>query len=308
MQLLNKARTLRTLGGVVAALAIVPWIGVGAAQATGGGDDDCGTRPAGVSGDATCNLLLGPNGTKVFGETWAVRTSDNHLVVWTFPDMATGSVELCVRSSGAYPAKHQCNGTDSDNAWSGSSTTIDLPLKSAGIAGDEKAYWALGVEQGSSVAVSLGSQGAIPGWSPSPTPSSTPTTTPTHTPTHTPRPSHTPTTTPSGTTTPSPSPSHTHTHSPSPSPSPSHTHTHTPSPSPSTTTTTTTPTPSVSPSSTHTDGTSPSPSTSVLGTKLAHTGSDDVTGALVLSIGLLALGGILVVSSQTVPAAARRRH
>jgi LPXTG-motif cell wall-anchored protein len=46
----------------------------------------------------------------------------------------------------------------------------------------------------------------------------------------------------------------------------------------------------------------------VLGTKLAHTGSDDVTGALVLSVGLLALGGILVVSAQTVPAAARRRH
>ena len=87
MQLLNKTRTLRTLGGVVAALAIVPWIGAGAAQAAGGGDDSCATRPSGVSGDATCSLLLGPNGTKVFGETWAVRTSDNHLVVWTFPDL-----------------------------------------------------------------------------------------------------------------------------------------------------------------------------------------------------------------------------
>jgi LPXTG-motif cell wall-anchored protein len=53
---------------------------------------------------------------------------------------------------------------------------------------------------------------------------------------------------------------------------------------------------------------SPSTSTSVLGVKLAHTGSDDVSGALVLSLALLGLGAILVVSAQTVPAAARRRH
>jgi hypothetical protein len=304
MQLLNKTRTLRTLGGVVAALAIVPWIGAGAAHASGGGDDSCSTRPAGVSGDATCSLLLGPNGTKVLGETWAVRTSDNHLVVWTFPDMAvdgSDSVQLCVRSSAAYPAKHQCNAADADNAWGGGDTTIDLPLTPAGITVDEQVHWALGVAQGSSIAVSLGSQGPVPGQSPSPTPSTTPSTSPSETTTASPSPSHTHS--------PSPSPSHTHSHSPSPSPSTTTTTTSpSPSVSPSTTTTTHSPSPSVSPSSTHTDGTSPSPSTSVLGTKLAHTGSDDVTGALVLSLGLLALGGLLVVGAQTAPAASRRRH
>jgi LPXTG-motif cell wall-anchored protein len=46
----------------------------------------------------------------------------------------------------------------------------------------------------------------------------------------------------------------------------------------------------------------------VLGTKLAHTGSDDVTGALVASVALLGLGAILLVGAQTVPAEARRRH
>jgi len=306
MQLLNKTRTLRTIGGAVAALAIVPWLGVGAAHASGGGDDSCATRPSGVSGDATCSLLLGPNGTKVLGETWAVRTADNHLVVWTFPDesVMTDGVQLCVRSSGAYPAKHQCNASDSDNAWGGSTTTVDLPLSTAGVAADEMVFWALDVEQGSSVAVSLGSADSMPGSSPS----STPTTT------------STPSSTPSGTTTSSPSPSHTHSHSPSPSPSQSHSHSPSPSPSTSHTTTTTgspspshshSPSPSVSPSTTTTtDGpsVSPSTSTSVLGVKLAHTGSDDVTGALVLSLALLGLGAILVVSAQTVPAAARRRH
>jgi hypothetical protein len=295
MQLLNKARTLRTLGGVVAALAIVPWLGVGMAQAVGGGDDSCATRPSGVSGDATCSLLLGPNGSKVFGETWAVRTSDNHLVVWTFPDqnVPSGGVSLCVRSSSAYPAKHQCNGSDADSAYSGSSTTVDVSLKSAGISGDAPVHWALGVEQGSSVAVSLGSADALPGSTPSPSPTHTSTTSPSPSHTHKPSPSPSHTHSPS----PSPSPSQSHTHSPSPSPSPSHTHTHSPSPSPS-----------VSATTTHTDGTTPSPSTSVLGTKLAHTGNDDVAGALVLSLSLLALGGILVVGAQTVPAAARRRH
>ena len=301
MQLTNKARTLRTLGGVVAALAIVPWIGVGAAQASGGGDDSCSTRPSGVDGDATCSLLLGPNGTKVLGETWAVRTSDNHLVVWTFPDQAVGSdaVQLCVRSSGAYPAKHQCNASDSDNAWGGSSTTIDLSLKSAGISGGEKVFWALSVLQGSSSAVSLGCADKLPGQSPTATPSGTTTST------ASPSPSH------SHSHSPSPSPSHSHSHSPSPSPSdtttttspsPSHSHSHSPSPSVSPSTTTTTDGPSVSSSTTA------KPSTSVLGVKLAHTGSDDVTGALVASVALLGLGAILLLGAQTVPAQARRRH
>ena len=264
MQLLNKTRALRTLGGVVAALAIVPWIGAGAAQAAGGGDDSCATRPSGVSGDATCSLLLGPNGTKVFGETWAVRTSDNHLVVWTFPDLSldgSDSVQLCVRSSAAYPAKHQCNASDADNAWGGGDTTVDLPLTPAGVSADEQVYWALGVAQGSSIAVSLGSQGPVPGQSPSPTPSTEPL-----------RDDH-------------PQPvAEPHALALAAARRRAHTHSH-PStgarrpvvarrPRPDDAS----PSPSVSPSTTHTDGTSPSPSTSVLGTKLAHTGAGDVTG------------------------------
>ena len=44
-----------------------------------------------------------------------------------------------------------------------------------------------------------------------------------------------------------------------------------------------------------------SPSTSVLAIKLAHTGGDGVAGALVLSLALLGLGGILLVAGQTLP-------
>ncbi len=297
MQSDTKVRALRVLGGLVAVFAIVPWLGAGTAQASGGGDDSCATRPGGVSADASCSLLLGPNGTKVMGETWAVRTSDNHLVVWTFPDTPVGGtdpVQLCVRSSGAYPAKHQCGSFDADNVFGGSSTTIDLALGTHGITWKEPAYWALSVLQGSSAAVSLGGAGALP--SPSPTPTSTTSHSPTTKPTH----SHTPTSTPTTTTT--------HSHSPSSSPTTTTTHSHSPSPSSS-----------VSPSTTTTGSTEPSSSvlptkitnsasTSVLGTKLAHTGSAGVGGTLVLSLALLGLGGILVVAAQTMPAASRRRH
>jgi hypothetical protein len=60
----------------------------------------------------------------------------------------------------------------------------------------------------------------------------------------------------------------------------------------------------VSPSESSTDGASPS--TSVLGEKLAHTGGDGVAGALVLSLGLLAIGGVLVGYGQLSQRAARR--
>ena len=55
MQAGTKIRVLRVMGGVVAALAVVPWLGAGAAQASCGGDDSCSTRPAGVSAGATCD-------------------------------------------------------------------------------------------------------------------------------------------------------------------------------------------------------------------------------------------------------------
>jgi hypothetical protein len=297
MQSDMKVRALRVLGGAVAVMAVVPWLGVGTAQASSGGDDSCATQPAGVSGDASCTLLLGPNGTKVLGETWAVRTSDNHLVVWTFPDLALGGtdpIQLCATSSGAYSSKHQCSSFDLDNVWGGSSTTIDLALGSHGISAGEPAWWALSVQQGSSAGVSTGGAGALP------TSTATPTTTASH--------SHTPTATPTTTRTHTPTPTATPTDTVTSSPTTTRTHTPTP---------TATPTPSISDSTTSTASPSSSvlptkltasPSTSVLGVKLARTGSQGVGPALVLSVALLGLGGILVVGAQTVPAAARRRH
>ena len=250
MQSQTKVRALRVLGGLVAALAVVPWLGVGAAQASTGSDDSCATRPAGVPADATCSLLHGPDGIKVFGETWALRASDNHLLVWAFPDLPTG---------GAF---------DADNVFGGSATTIDVALDAHEIAATAPVWWALSVQQGSSTAVATGGEGALPSQSPTSTSTSSPSTTPSH--------SHSPSTTPTSTST------------------------GTPSPSISDTTTATT---SVSASTAHA-----SASTSVLGVKLAKTGGPGVGPALVLSVALIGLGGILVVGAQTVPAASRRRH
>jgi hypothetical protein len=148
-----------------------------------------------VSADATCTPLFGPNGTKVFGETWAVRTSTNHIVVDTFPTLPLSgpdSVVLCVRTSGAYPAKHQCTPLDPDNVYTGNSTTLDIVLSAHGISAGDAVWYGLTVLQGSSAAVSNGGVGAVPTTSPSPTitPSKTPSVTPSHTKTHTP--SHTP--------------------------------------------------------------------------------------------------------------------
>ena len=187
MQSHVKIRAIRVLGGVVVALAVVPWLGVGAASASGG---TCSTRPPGVSADATCTPLFGPNGTKVLGETWAVRTSNNHIVVDTFPSLplsGPGSVILCVRTSGAYPAKHQCTPLDPDNVFTGNSTTIDIALSAHGISAADAVWYGLTVMQGSSAAVSNGGVGAVPTSSPTPTitPSKTPTKTPSVTPSHT---------------------------------------------------------------------------------------------------------------------------
>ncbi len=212
MQSVVKARALRALGGLVAVLAVVPWLGVGSAQASGSGDGSCATRPAGISADAACSLLLGPNGTKVFGETWAVRDGSNHLIVDTFPDLAVSgsdSVVLCARTSAAYPAKHQCSPFDADVVSSGSDTSIDVALGDFGIDAQSPVFYALTVQQGSSAAVSTGGLGAGPTSTPTTTPSGTktPTTTPTVTPTVTPSHTKTPTTTP--TVTPTVSPTHT---------------------------------------------------------------------------------------------------
>jgi hypothetical protein len=260
MQAVVKARVLRALGGVVAVLAVVPWLGAGAAQAAGSdGSAACTSRPAGVSPDATCTALLGPNGVKVFGSTWSVRDDSNNLVIDTFPTQPVSgadAVVLCVRSSAAFPARYQCVPTESDVVFAGTSTHIVVALGAHGIQSQTPAWFALTVQQGSSAAVSTGGVGAGPTTSPTSTPTTTPTTTPTISPT---------------------------------------------------TTTTTTPShsPSVSPTSTHTSAT---PSVSVLGLQLAKTGPSGVTGALVVSVALLVLGGLSIFGAQAVPASSRRRH
>jgi hypothetical protein len=263
------SRALRGLGGLVVVLAVLPWLGAGAAQASGGGDGSCSTRPPGVSATATCTLLLGPNGTKVFGETWVDRTAANHLVVDTFPTQPVegpDGVTLCARASGPYPAKHTCSTFDSDIVFSGDSTSIDVTLSAFGITSDSPVFFALNVQQASSTAWSVGSGGTTPTASPSGSPST------------------------------SPSTSHSPSHSPSSSPSVSGTSTSTSSPSHH---------PSSSAGATEETAT---PSTSVLAVTLAHTGGGGVGQTLVLSLALLALGGLMIIAGQRVPATARRRH
>ena len=306
----TKMHVLRSLGGVVAALAVVPWLGVGAASASSQVDGSCSTRPSGVGAGATCTLLKGPNGTTVFGETWVARTKDNLLTVNTYPYTAPESsdaVSLCV-SATAYPAKHQCNAGDADNVYTGNGTSLTVKLGNFSISPSSPVFFSLSVIQGSTSAVSNGNGGTCA--SPSPSPTTTETTgSPSPTTTETsgsPSPTTTETTgSPSPTTTEttgSPSPTTTETTG---SPSPTTTET-TGSPSPSVSSTKTTKSPSVLPTKIHrTDGT-PSPSVSVLAVKLAHTGADGTVSTLAVSVGLLALGGILVAAGQS--SRPKRRH
>jgi len=287
----TKTHLLRGMGGLIAAMAVLPWLAGTSAQAASSTPGDCSTAPSGVSPSAMCAPLLGPNGKTVFGETWTWRNGGNTLKVATYPidPVGTGTpVTLCVTSAAPYPAKHQCNVGDQDNVYAGAATFITFALDTVGISASDPVYYTLSVLQGSTTANSSGNGGAAP----SPSPSASPTKTSA-----------------------SPSPSHSHSPSPSPtktsaSPSPSHSHSPSPSPtdtsaSPSATQTSQTPSASVSASSTHsTDGASPA--TSVLGVKLAHTGASGEAGALMLSVGLLAVGGILVAVGQTTRPS--RRH
>jgi hypothetical protein len=144
------------MGGLVVALAVVPWLGAGAAQASSAADGSCSTAPSGVSAGATCDLLLGPNGKTVFGETWVVRTASNQLKVKTFPiNVPDGSdgVSLCV-STTPYPAKHQCNAGDPDAVYTGNGTVINIALSSVGIKPGDAVYYSLSVLQASTTAVS----------------------------------------------------------------------------------------------------------------------------------------------------------
>ena len=299
MQSRRKMLVLRGMGGLIAAMAVVPWLGAGAAQASGQNDGSCATRPSGVSSSATCTLLTGPNGTTVFGETWAVRTAGNQLKVKTFPNNppdGTAGVSLCV-STTAYPAKHQCNQGDPDAVYTGSGTSITVALSNFSITASDPVYYSLSVLQASTTAVSNGSGGTVPSQSPSASPTKT-SKSPSASPTKTSKsPSASPTKTSKS---PSASPTKT-----SPSASPTKT-SKSPSPSVSATKTSKSATPSVSVSATKTHRDSASPSTSVLAVKLARTGADGTGNALVLSIGLLGLGGVLAAAGQS--NRPKRRH
>ena len=185
MQSRTKTRVLRGMGGLVAALAVVPWLGAGAAQASSQNDGSCSTVPSGVASGASCTLLTGPNGTTVFGETWVVRTAGNQLKVKTFPKNppdGTAGVSLCLSTS-PYAPKHQCNGGDPDNVYTGSGTVINVALANFGIKAGDPVFYSLSVLQASTTAVSNGNGGKVPSTSPSPTATSTsPTASPSHTP------------------------------------------------------------------------------------------------------------------------------
>jgi hypothetical protein len=325
MQSRTKTHVLRALGGLIAVTAVVPWLGGTSAQAASPNDGSCATRPSGVSGTATCTLLLGPNGKMVYGETWVDRTSANVLKVKTFPESASEGVTLCLTKSGAYSLKHQCNAGDSDNAYAGSSTSLSIALDGVGISASDPVYYSLSVAQASTMANSNGKGGATPSPSPSASPTKSPTKSPSKSPTPTPTPTKTstsPSASPTKTSTsPSASPTKTST-SPSASPtktstSPSASPTKT-STSPSASPTKTSTSPSASPTKTSTSPSASvsatqsqksdaaSPATSVLGVKLAHTGADGTANALALSVGLLAVGGILIAAGQN--NRPKRRH
>ena len=243
--------------------------------------------PAESPATRRCDLLLGPNGTKVFGETWAVRTSDNHLVVWTFPDVALGGS----RRRAAVRAQHRRVPGRSTSARRSTPTTCAAAApprstsRSARTAStpSEPAFWALTVLQGSSSAVSTGGADCLQ----SPT---------------RPRPRRPRTRTRRRAT-----PTTTHTHSHSPSATPTTTHTHSPRRRRVTPTTTHTHSPSTlaerrrrrppRPPATSRRARScrprprRSPSTSVLAHQAGAHGPTASAGALVLSVALLGLGG-----------------
>ena len=58
----TKAHVLRGMGGLIAAMAVLPWLASTSAQAATSTPGDCSTVPGGVPATASCAPLLGPNG------------------------------------------------------------------------------------------------------------------------------------------------------------------------------------------------------------------------------------------------------
>jgi len=275
VQTRSAVRVGRALGGVVAALAVIPWLGAGTALASPSSDSDCSTRPGGVATTATC-AVLGAN-----GEVWASRSSANELKVKVFlvTPLASGdTINLCVTKTGAFPAGTKCTGAA---VASGTDTTINYPLGASFIASSDPVWFAVtaGNVEVSDTALGQGPAAPAPSGSPSASPSST-------------------------SSSPSPSVSPTDTGSPSPSVSPTDTGSPSPSVSP---TETGSPTPSVSP----TESTSVLPtkiqgSTEPAVAGLAHTGGNGEMGTVLASLALLGVGGAMIVGAQVRRAPARR--
>ena len=288
MQTRSAVRVGRTLGGVVAALAVIPWLGAGTALASPSSDSDCSTVPGGVSATATCAVL----GTSA-GEVWAARSTANELKVKVFlvTPLASGdAINLCVTKAGPYAPGTVCSAAA---VWSSTDLTFTYPLGASFIGKSDPVWFAVtaGNVEVNDTALGQGPAVAAPSGSPSASPSST---------SSSPSPSVSPTDTGS----PSPSVSPTDTGSPSPSVSPTDTGSPSPSVSP---TDTGSPTPSVSPTA----------STSVLPTKiqgstepavagLAHTGGNGEMGTVLASLALLGVGGAMIVGAQVRRAPVRR--
>ena len=204
MQTRSAVRVGRTLGGVVAALAIVPWLGAGTALASPSSDSDCSTVPGGVTATATCAVL----GTSA-GEVWAARSTANELKVKVFlvTPLASGdAINLCVTKAGPYAPGTVCSAAA---VWSSTDLTFTYPLGASFIGKSDPVWFAVtsGNVEVNDTALGQGPAAPAPSGSPSASPSST---------SSSPSPSVSPTDTGS----PSPSVSPTETGSPTPSVSP----------------------------------------------------------------------------------------
>lgn len=266
MQQRNAVRVGRAVGGAVAALAVIPWLGAGSALATSGSDSDCATRPGGVALTATC-ATLGSTG----GEVWVARDSSNQLKVKIYSNQVLGggtSAALCVTKSGAYSAGSTC--TDAAVA-SGTDVTINYALGASLINAKDPVWFAVTVSAASSSATALGQGPASPAASGSASASPTEVTS-------------------------SPTPTET-TGSPSASPTEA-TNTPTPTVTPPKSVTAT---PSISVLPTKIAG-----STDPAVAGLAHTGGNGEMGTALTSLALLGVGGALIAAAQARRSPARR--
>jgi hypothetical protein len=333
-----RSTSLRVAGVLVAALAVVPWVGLGAASATPPSttttvtsdtqdisakalnDHECNANEwhfvitqVDTEADAPASITVHwADGGSAVVPLWKYTGKTAHYLTTAHLDSTVTSATAVIYAgwSGQFNLSHGPCGSGPTPSQTPTQKPSETPSDTPSDTPSETAS-----ETPSDTPSDTPSETAsqTPSDTPSETASQTPTDTPSETPSETPSktpsatpsdtssetPSVTPSETPSGTTSETPTATPTETPSGSPSESPSETPSVTPTVTPSHS-----PSASVSASESTTDGASPS--TSVLGEKLAHTGGDGVGGALVLSLGLLAIGGVLVGYGQLSQRAARR--